>query len=151
MYKIINYNLPNSHAKFLTVHFSVHHFTFPFPIRPSTLPAFLISSMLPINHILLKPFKEPFTHPPIFSTIHPFLLASIFANNSILPSRHQDAVTSCHASHIIYAVPYTAAFSNLPHFPSVFPPLIQRYKAPMCVKHTIHSTGSLTVIPQPYN
>jgi hypothetical protein len=121
MYKLINYRLRNIHPNILTIHFSVHPFTFPFPIRPSTHPAFFISSVLTSNHVSIHSFKKPFTHPSILSTIHPLSLASIFAFNSILASRHQDAVTFCHSIHILFAVPYTAAFSSMPHFPSVYP------------------------------
>jgi len=121
MCKIINYSLRNSHTKFLTVHFSVVAFTFSFPIRPSTHTAFFISSTLPRNHAFIHSSKEPYTHPPILSTFHPLLLPSIFTFNSTLPSSHQDVVTSCHASHITCALPHTAPFSKLPHFPSVYP------------------------------
>jgi hypothetical protein len=62
MCKFTNYSLRNSHAIFVTVHFSVHANTLSFPLRPSTQPAFFISSTLPRNHTFIHSFKEPFHH-----------------------------------------------------------------------------------------
>jgi len=81
----------------------------------------------------------------MISTIHPLLLPSIFAFNSILTSTHYD-VTPCHASHMTFALPHTDEISNLPNFPSVFP-----IKAPININTIRQSTVSLSNFPQPHN